>query len=184
MPHTPTHTGLDLVALPMQEAKVGKVNLLCDTGVAISLIKVGNLKGETTITEDKIVLTGVTGHKIHPIRINVTINLRYGKLKQTVCRERRFSYGIRILGIDFLKEQETICNYARKQLRIGWNILRLYPYRKITLQPRSETIMQVATTINMMGITRAKNIIPGVFMGNCLVESEKFFMPCERNKYE
>lgn len=81
------------------------------------------------------------------------------------------------LGIDFLKKQEAICNYATKQLRIGRNILRLYPYRKITLQPRSETIMQVATTINMMGITRAEEIIPEVFIRNCLVEPEIFLCP-------
>lgn len=78
----------------MQEAKGGKINLLCDIA-AISLIKVGNLKKETTITEDKIVLKcdriknppnwmGKRHHK--PTRWKVKT--------PTVCRERRFSYKI------------------------------------------------------------------------------------------
>lgn len=181
MKHAPrTHTGLDLVTLPMRESKKGKINLLFDTGAAISLIKVKHLKGETLITEDKIALTGVTGHKVHTIgRINATIKLNDAKIKHrmyVVKDDFPIEYD-GILGVDFLKKQGAVCNYSTKQLRVGQNILKLYPYRRITLQPRSETIIQVATHENMIGIIQAEETTPGVFIGSCLVDPKNYLCP-------
>ncbi|KAM0728861.1 Retrovirus-related Pol polyprotein from transposon 412 [Formica fusca] len=175
-----THTGLDLVALPMRESKKGKINLLFDTGIAISLIKVKHLKDETLITEDKIALTGVTGHKVYTIgRINATINLYDGRVKHkmyVVKDDFPIEYD-GILGVDFLKKQGASCNYSKKQLRIARNNLKLYPYQRTTLQPRSETIIQVATNKNMIGIIQAEEAAPGVFIGSCLVDPQNYLCP-------
>ncbi|XP_071627755.1 uncharacterized protein [Temnothorax longispinosus] len=79
------HAGLDLITLPMREAKREKINLLFDTGAAVSIIKVKHLKGETMIEEDKMALTGVTGHKAHTIgKFTATIDLKDRKIKHTI----------------------------------------------------------------------------------------------------
>lgn len=78
----------------------------------------------------------------------------------------------RILRVDFLKKQGAICNYSKKQLRIGQDILKLY--RRIILQPCSETIIQVATNQNMIGIIQAEETVPGVFIGNCRSHSQNY----------
>ncbi|XP_070169655.1 uncharacterized protein [Polyergus mexicanus] len=170
-------TGLDLVTLPMREAKREKINLLFDAGAAISLIKVKHLKGETLIEEEKITLTGVTGHKICTL----------GKFKATITlRERRINhtmYVIKddfpieydgILGVDFLRKHQATCNYKTKQLKVGQHILKLYSYLKMTLKPRSETIIQVATDKNTIGVIKAEETIPGIFIGNCLIEPTNY----------
>ena len=43
------NTGHKLVMLLIKEMKKGRINLLLDTGAILTLIKVGNLKGETLI---------------------------------------------------------------------------------------------------------------------------------------
>ncbi|KYN18580.1 hypothetical protein ALC57_09109, partial [Trachymyrmex cornetzi] len=45
------NTGLRLVTLPIKKMKKDRINLLLDTGATLTLIKVGNLKGETLIRE-------------------------------------------------------------------------------------------------------------------------------------
>ncbi|KAM0726180.1 Retrovirus-related Pol polyprotein from transposon 412 [Formica fusca] len=81
-----------------------------------------------------------------------------------------------ILGVDFLKKQGASCNYSKKQLRIGRNTLKLYPYQRTTLQPRSETIIQVATNKNMIDIIQAEEAAPGVFIGS-LVDPQNYLCP-------
>ncbi|KMQ83215.1 hypothetical protein RF55_20622 [Lasius niger] len=79
-----------------------------------------------------------------------------------------------ILGVDFLRKQEATCDYKKKQLKVGQRILKLYPYRRMTLKPRSETIIQVATNKNTIGVIQAEETIPGIFIGNFLVEPQDF----------
>jgi len=62
-----TKTGLDLVTLPIQETKRSKTSFLLDTGAMLTLIKLRNLKDKTPVCEERMVLTRVTGHKIHTI---------------------------------------------------------------------------------------------------------------------
>ncbi|XP_071651733.1 uncharacterized protein [Temnothorax longispinosus] len=82
------HAGLDLITLPMREAKREKINLLFDPGAAVSIIKVKHLKGETIIEEDEMALTGVTGHKIHTIgKFTATIDLKDNQAHD-ICRQR------------------------------------------------------------------------------------------------
>jgi len=56
-------TGLDLISLLIQEAEK-RVNFLFDTGATVSLLKLKMLKDNTRIHEEKIKLTGITGHSI------------------------------------------------------------------------------------------------------------------------
>ena len=49
--------------------------------------------------------------------------------------------------------------------------------RRITLKARSETIVKAATKHNRIGIVKAEEKIPGVYIGNCLVESKNFSCP-------
>jgi len=53
--------------LPVREAANGKINMLYDSGSTISLIKLRQLKDDALIYENKIALTGITGHKVHTI---------------------------------------------------------------------------------------------------------------------
>ncbi|XP_029659540.1 uncharacterized protein LOC115233336 [Formica exsecta] len=79
-----------------------------------------------------------------------------------------------ILGVDFLRKHQATCNYKTKQLKVGQHILQLYPYLKMMLKPRSETIIQVATDKNTIGVIKAEETIPGIFIGNCLVEPTNY----------
>jgi len=46
--------GLDLMTLPIQEAKREKTSFLLDTGATLTLIKLRNLKDETPVREERI----------------------------------------------------------------------------------------------------------------------------------
>jgi len=54
--------------------------------------------------------------------------------------------------------------------------VKLFPYRRIILKPRCETIVQVIANRNMIGIT-AEETSPGIFIGSCLVEPQEFICP-------
>jgi hypothetical protein len=82
-----------------------------------------------------------------------------------------------ILGIDFLRKQQVSCDYRKRELKIGNAILKLLPYDKITLKPRSETIVQAATDRNEIGVIRAEETAPGIYIGRCLVEPKNFSCP-------
>ena len=82
-----------------------------------------------------------------------------------------------ILGIDFLRKQQVSCDYKKRELKIGNATLKLQPYNKITLKPRSETIVQAATNRNETGIIQAKETAPGIFIGRCLVEPKNYLSP-------
>jgi len=55
-------------------------------------------------------------------------------------------------------------------------VLRLHPSSKLTLKPRNETILK-ATNRNRIGIVRAEEVTPGVYIGNCLVNAEEYECP-------
>ena len=82
-----------------------------------------------------------------------------------------------ILGIDFLRKQQVSCDYKKRELKIGDAVLKLQPYDKITLKPRSETIIQAATNRNEIGIIRAEETAPGIYIGRCLVEPKNYICP-------
>ncbi|XP_039315510.1 uncharacterized protein LOC113006333 [Solenopsis invicta] len=166
------HNGLDLITLPVREATKETLSLLLDTGATITLIKVGSLKGETKMREERMTLTGVTGHKIHTIgKIRATINIGNQKIRHTmhvVKDDFPIDYE-GILGIDFLNKQGAKCDHGKKQVRIGEAIFKLHPHKKFTLNPRSETIIQAVTKSNRIGIVKPEETRPGVFIGSCLV---------------
>jgi len=56
-------------------------------------------------------------------------------------------------------------------------VLKLHPFSKLTLKPRSETILKATTDRNKVGIVRAEEITPGIYIGNCLVNAEKYECP-------
>ncbi|KAL6260850.1 hypothetical protein P5V15_008378 [Pogonomyrmex californicus] len=117
-PHT--NATLDLINLPIRETKKGKMSFLLDTDATLTLIKAGNLKGNTLMREERLALTEITGHKIHTL----------GKMKAPITLEdreiRRTMYVVRddfpinyeeIMGLDFLNKQQAKCDHSKKQYR-------------------------------------------------------------------
>ncbi|KMQ88106.1 retrovirus-like pol polyprotein [Lasius niger] len=154
--------------------------MLYDSGATISLIKVNQLKGETAIYKDKITLVGITGHKARTIgKMYATIDLDGRKIKHAIYVVRNdFPMEYEgILGIDFLRKQQVSCDYRKRELKIGNAVLKLLPYDKITLKPRSETIVQAATDRNETGVIRAEETAPGIYIGRCLVEPQNYSCP-------
>jgi len=83
-PHA--NTGLDVVTLPIKETKKKKTSFLLDTGATLTLVKIGNLKGDIKMRDERIALTGVTGHKIYTLgKIRATIPLGEQKIRYHVC---------------------------------------------------------------------------------------------------
>jgi len=78
-----------------------------------------------------------------------------------------------ILEINFLQKYHAKCDLGRKQLLIGTIKFRLHPYTKFKLHPRSETIIPAVTDLNHVGIISAEESMPGIFIGNCLVEPKE-----------
>lgn len=72
-----------------------------------------------------------------------------------------------ILGNDFIRQARASCNYATKQIIIGETRFKFYPYKQITLKPRSETIVKIVTDINTIGITRKEEKMPEIYIGKC-----------------
>jgi len=116
-PHA--NTGLDLMTLPINETKKEKTSFLLDTGATLMLVKTGNLKGDTKMRDERIALTGVTGHKIYTLgKIRATIPLGEQKIRHTMYVVRDdFPIDEGILGIDFLTKQQTKCDHGKKKLR-------------------------------------------------------------------
>jgi len=172
-------TGLDLLSLPVQEAEK-RVNFLFDTGATVSLLKLKMLKDNTRIYEEKIKLTGITGHSITTIgKTYATILLTNEIIKHPIYivkDENSMEYD-GILGADFIRKNKISCNYGTKEVRIGSTSFKLFPYRRITLKPRCETIVQVIANRNTIGITQAEETSPGIFIGSCLVEPQEFVCP-------
>ena len=169
-----------VVKLPVREAKNGMIEMLYDSGSTISLIKLNQLKDETLIYDEKIALTGITGHKIHTLgKAYVTIKLDGHRIKHAfyIVKDDMPIEHEGILGIDFLRKHSVSCNYQRAQIKIGKTTLDLYASAKIKLKPRSETIIKASTRKNRIGTVQAEEIIPGVYIGNCLVESKNFSCP-------
>jgi hypothetical protein len=154
--------------------------MLYDSGATISLIKVKHLKGETEIYNDKITLVGITGHKAKTIgKMYANIELNDNKIKHAIYVVKDdfpMEYD-GIIGLDFLQKQQVTCDYKRRELRIGNAVLKLQPYNKIILKPRSETIIQATTNRNEIGIVKAEETAPGIYIGRCLVEPKNFQCP-------
>ena len=154
--------------------------MLFHSGTTVSLIKVKNLKGDTTIYKEKITLVGITGHKVYTIgKMHATIDLNGQKIKHDIYVVKDdFPLDYEgVIGIDFLKKQQISCDYRNKEIKIGNAILKLKPHNKIVLKPRSETIVQAATNRNETGVIRAQQTAPGVYIGRCLVEPKNFLCP-------
>lgn len=108
-------TGLDLVTLPIQEAKSGKMSFLLDTEATLTLMKVGTLKSDTQMREERLALTEVTGHKIYILgKIRATMNLGGRNMRHSIYVVKDdfpIDYD-GILRIDFLKKQRAKVRYA------------------------------------------------------------------------
>jgi len=154
--------------------------MLYDSGSTISLIKLRQLKDDALIYENKIALTGITGHKVYTIgKTYATIELDGRRLKHAfhVVRDDTPIEHEGILGIDFLRKHTVTCDYSKNRLQIGSTVLKLHPFSKLLLKPRSETILKATTNTNRVGIVRAEEVTPGVYIGNCLVNAEEYECP-------
>ncbi|XP_077264813.1 uncharacterized protein LOC143898889 [Temnothorax americanus] len=175
VPYGRTKPELLLTRLPILEVKPGASNMLYDSGSTISLIKLNALKDDASVYEDRIALTGITGHKIHTIgKVYATIETNKLKIKHAfyvVGEDMAIEYD-GILGIDFLRTHAASCDYEQMQLKIKEETFKLHPYGKVTLKPRSETIIEAITDKNEEGIVQAREMKPGVYIGNCLVKPE------------
>jgi len=84
----------------------------------------------------------VTEHKIYTLgKIQVTVILGNREIRHTmhvVKDDFPINYE-GILGIDFLTKQRAKCN--QKDKYIGEVSFKLHPFKKVTLTPRSETIV-------------------------------------------
>ncbi|KAL6260862.1 hypothetical protein P5V15_008392 [Pogonomyrmex californicus] len=92
--------------------------------------------------EERLVLTGVTGHKIHILgKIRATITLGDREIRHTMYVVRDdFPINYKgILGLNFLNKQQAKCDHGKKQVRIGNTTFKLYSYKKTMLTTRSET---------------------------------------------
>lgn len=82
-----------------------------------------------------------------------------------------------ILGADFLKRHVTHWEYPTKRLTIGETTFKLFPYKKITLAPQSETVVQATTSENALGVVHVLETRPGVIIGGCLVNASDYSCP-------
>jgi len=126
------------------------------------------------------VLTGITGHKIYTIgKTYTTIELDGRRFKHAfyVVGDDTPIEHEGILGIDFLKKHTVTCDYSNNRLQIGSAVLKLHPLNKLILTPRSETIIKATTNKNRVGIVRAEEVTPGIYIGNCLVNAERYECP-------
>jgi len=55
--------------------------------------------------------------------------------------------------------------------------LKLHPFSKLVLKPCSKTIVKATTNKNRVGIVHAEEVTPGIYIGNCLVNAEKYACP-------
>ena len=116
---------------------------------------------------------------------NYTLGKAYLTIKTDEFKLKHAFYVIRddtpiehdgILGIDFLNEH-AVCNFPKSEIKIGNTIFKLHSQRTVTLKPRSETIIQAVTRRNRTGIVHAEEHVPGVYIGNCLVEAKDYTCP-------
>jgi len=179
-PYARAKPELLIVKLPVREAKRERIDMLYDSGSTISLMKLKNLKDDALVYEDKIALTGITGHKIHTLgKVYATINVAEHTVKHAfyVIKDDTPIEHDGILGIDFLRKHPVKCDFQRAELRINNAVMKLHPFSKVILKPRSETIVRATTSQNQEGIVRANEPTPGVYIGNCLVKPEKYTCP-------
>jgi len=136
------------------------------TGSTISLIKLKQLKDDTLIYEDKIALTEIIEHKVY------TIGKMYATIELDGCRLKHAFYVVGddtpiehegILGIDFLRKHTVTCDYSNNRLQIGNTVSKLHPFSKL-VQPRSETILKAIMNKNRVGIVRAEEITPEIYI--------------------
>jgi len=145
--------------LPVREATNGKINMLYDSGSTISLIKLRQLRDDALIYENKKLDGRRLKHAFYVVGDDTPIEHEG------------------ILGIDFLKRHTVTCDYSNNKLQIGNAILKLHPFSKLVLKPRSETILKASTNKNRVGIVRAEEVTPGVYIGNCFVNAERYECP-------
>ncbi|KAL6256563.1 hypothetical protein P5V15_012672 [Pogonomyrmex californicus] len=164
------NTELNAITLPITEATGRKINFLFDTGA--SIIKLKHLLDHVLIYEEKTKLTGITGHEIITLgKTHITVQLSRKKVRHSVyiVRDNAPMEYDAILGADFIWKYIIAFNPKTNSVQFKNTKFKLYPYRRVTLGPRSETIVQV-TTNQTFGLTKPEEMIPGIFIGCCLVE--------------
>lgn len=123
------------------------------------------------MTEEAIALTGVTGHQIEAVGTfiaNIKISRRQLAQKIYIIKDNVPIEYEGILDVDFLQSHNAKCDYRNRQLTILGKSLPLLPYQNYTLPARSEVIVNAISTSNKTGLVEAKEIQPGIFIGNCL----------------
>ncbi|KAL6253635.1 hypothetical protein P5V15_015450 [Pogonomyrmex californicus] len=117
-------------------------------------------------------------HCLHTLgKVKLTIKLGKEEIRHSVYVVRDDFPMEGILGIDFLAKQKARCDHGKKILSIDKTNLKLQPYQKILLKPRSETIIEAFTNRNQVGIIRQEQPKPEVFIGCCLVDPKEFTRP-------
>jgi len=122
-------------------------------------------------------LTGVTGHQVKIIgKVRATVRLDDKEIRHTMHVVRDDFPVERILAMDFVQKHK-IKSDQKNYLQINEITLKLYPYRKITLTFRSETMVRVVTDKNHMEIVESEKTISKIFIGNYLVTSDDYTCP-------
>jgi len=80
-PHA--NTGLDLVTLPIKEMKKGKTSFLLDTGATLTLVKIGNLKGNNKMRTNSVNWSNGS-QNIHPWENSNNYPLGEQKIRHTM----------------------------------------------------------------------------------------------------
>ncbi|KAL6262932.1 hypothetical protein P5V15_005720 [Pogonomyrmex californicus] len=153
------NTGLNAITLPIAKAKGRKINFLFDTGASATIIKLKHVLDHILIYEEKTKLTGITGHEIITLdKTHVTVQLSRKKIRHPVyiVRDNAPMEYDAILGADFIWKYIIAFNPKTNSVQFQNTKFRLYPYRRVTLRPRSETIVQVTTNQNIIGLTKSE----------------------------
>lgn len=162
-----------------------KLSFLIDTGASISLIKHNSLNPKRTSLDIKDIIT-ITG--INP-NIPITtvgsseINLSLPKLNINFRINVINAYKISspydgILGDDFLRNQKAEINYLTKSIKIADVIIpfdnpEINKSTKITLPPRSETVIQIQIQGNVTeGTINANEIKDNILIPNALIKAD------------
>ena len=150
-------------------------NALVDTGAETTLISENvfeklHKKQIRSITEPKVVLSGVTGHELK-ITKSAQICFKFGKLK--LCHQfhvvKCFKYDV-LLGMDFLESNKAKIDFEHKTLAIGKHVFVL----KENIAEKSPQNVMLAKTkhkriLEPRSVCFVKLGVKSKIKGNCLV---------------
>jgi len=118
----------------------------------------------------------MTGHKIFTLsRIRATVILGNREIRHIMRSEGQLPNRLRGNTRDRFSDKTTSKMRSRKKASTHKQC-NFHPFKKVTLTPHSETIVQAITHRNRIGIVSSEET-KRVFIGNCLVEPEEHTCP-------